>query len=185
MGSCRRQKWIPLNSPDDVIMYEYFSTLSDKCTNKCCSVWWSLKVPYNCPHILESKIVSLLEHSLFFENIHCKPKHPYTTRTLANGQSVREDYGRFGEWRVAYGRFCSLYKLKLYLSRYILSRKNDPSLQLAVDKFMTECFMNHESCAIRLHVGPSFEDHARVDFYWSIQQNAVWLKLCPPTYPNT
>ena len=24
-------------------------------------------------------------------------KHPPTTRTLANGQSVREDYGRFGE----------------------------------------------------------------------------------------
>jgi hypothetical protein len=35
---------------------------------------------------------------------------------------------------------------------------------------MTECFINHESYAIRLHVGPSFEDHARVDFRQSIQQ---------------
>jgi hypothetical protein len=24
-------------------------------------------------------------------------KHPYTTHTLVNGKSVREDYGRFGE----------------------------------------------------------------------------------------
>jgi hypothetical protein len=65
---------------------------------------------------------------------------------------------------VAYGRIRSLYKLKLHLSRYILSRKNHPSLQLAVGKFMTECFMNHESFALRLHVGPSLEDCARVDF---------------------
>ena len=26
-------------------------------------------------------------------------KHPYTTRTLTNRQSVREDYGRFGEYK--------------------------------------------------------------------------------------
>ncbi len=35
---------------------------------------------------------------------------------------------------------------------------------------MTECFIHHEPYAIRLHVGPSFEDHARVDFRQSIQQ---------------
>ena len=34
-------------------------------------------------------------------------KHPYTTRTLTNGQSVRVDYGRFGEckgdvWEILY-----------------------------------------------------------------------------------
>ena len=39
-----------------------------------------------------------------------------------------------------------------------------PSLQLAVRKFMTECFINPEFYAKRLHVGPSFDDHARVDF---------------------
>ena len=49
------------------------------------------------------------------------------------------------------------------------------SLQLAVGKFMTECFINHELYAIRLHVGPSFEDHARVDFRQSIQQ--VWSDI--------
>jgi hypothetical protein len=59
--------------------------------------------------------------------------------------------------RVAYGRFCSLFKLKLYLSRYILSRKNHLSLQLAVGKFITECFMNHESYALQLRVGPSWK----------------------------
>ena len=66
--------------------------------------------------------------------------------------------------RVAYGRFCLLYKLKLHLSLYILSRKNHPSLQLAVGKFLTECFMNHESYALQLNVGPSLEDCDRVDF---------------------
>jgi hypothetical protein len=65
---------------------------------------------------------------------------------------------------VAYGRFCTLFKPKLYLSHYILIRKSLPSLQLAVGKFMTECFMNHESFALRIHVGPSLEDCARVDF---------------------
>ena len=66
--------------------------------------------------------------------------------------------------RVAYGRFCKMFKPKLYLSRYILIRKSLLSLQLAVGKFMTECFMNHESLGLRLHVGPSLEDCARVDF---------------------
>ena len=56
-----------------------------------------------------------------------------------------------------------MFKLKLYLSHYILSRKNHLSLQLAVGKFMTECFMNHKSFALQLHVGPSLEDCARVD----------------------
>ena len=42
------------------------------------------------------------------------------------------------------------------------SKKNIWSLQVAVRQFMTECFINHESCSIRLHVGPSFGDHARV-----------------------
>ena len=47
-----------------------------------------------------------------------------------------------------------------------------PSLQLAVGQFMTECFINHKLYSVRLHVGPSFEDHARVDFRQSIQQ--IW-----------
>jgi len=34
----------------------------------------------------------------------------------------------------------------------------------AVGKFMTECFMSHESFAMRLHVGTSLEDCAKVDF---------------------
>jgi len=57
-----------------------------------------------------------------------------------------------------------MFKPKLYLSCYILIRKSLPSLQLAVAKFMTECFINHESFALRLHVGPSLEDCARVEF---------------------
>ena len=66
--------------------------------------------------------------------------------------------------RVAYRRFCTLFKPKIQLSHYILIRKSLPSLQLAVGKFMTECFMNHESYALQLHVGRSLEDCARVDF---------------------
>lgn len=39
---------IPLSSPGDVFISEYFMTSSDKFTNKCCSVRRSLGVPYNC-----------------------------------------------------------------------------------------------------------------------------------------
>ena len=65
---------------------------------------------------------------------------------------------------MSYGKFCILFKPKLFISHYILIRKSISSLQLAVGKFMTECVMNHESFALRLHVGPGLEDCARVDF---------------------
>ncbi len=61
------------------------------------------------------------------------------------------------------GDFVHCLSRNIYLSRYILIRKSLPSLQLAVDKFMTECFKYHESFALRLHVGPSLEHCARVD----------------------
>ena len=51
----------------------------------------------------------------------------------------------------------------IYHATY-LSKKILPSLQLAVGKFMTECFMNHESSAMRFHVGPSLGDCARLNF---------------------
>ena len=65
---------------------------------------------------------------------------------------------------MAYRRFCPWFKPQLESSCCILIRKSLPSLQLAVGKFMTECFMNHESFASRLHVGPSLDECARVDF---------------------
>ena len=39
------------------------------------------------------------------------------------------------------------------------------SMVLAVGQFMTECFINHELYASRIHIGPSLGNNAReVDF---------------------
>lgn len=43
------KNWIPLNSVDNEFIYEYFMSLSDKITNKCCPVRQNLGVSFNCP----------------------------------------------------------------------------------------------------------------------------------------
>ena len=65
---------------------------------------------------------------------------------------------------MSYGRFYILFKPKSYLSLYILFKKIILSPQLAVGQFMTECFINHELYACRLHIGPSLGDSARLHF---------------------
>ena len=88
-------------------------------------------------------------------------KHPYTTRTLANGQSVREDYGRFQECKGGIrGDFTNClthnfkYHAKSCLEYFFLSHCPGPEC----------CFPNHESLHFWLPVGPSFRDSARVRF---------------------
>ena len=58
--SFRRQKGYLLNSMDDVFTNEYFMTLSDEFTNKCCSVWQSPRVLYNCPHLVPAPFTTML-----------------------------------------------------------------------------------------------------------------------------